>query len=214
MSIEQAIQELSKNIIDLNQRMNQLMGGLSKQVSTQPTSTGGSQPTNDSGDGSSDVKIAKKLTRVFFKDTKLGMVIKQGDPLPTENLENAASVAKTKWVELCKKYQLDEETGQKITTVFPKKDNDDDGLDGELGLDDDSTGGGDDDFDLGLGDDDPPSQELPTKTQPEMLEALRNLNKAKGKQAVIAILKPYGNANQVPASDYAKVCKQAEDSAK
>lgn len=209
MSIDQLLTSLNDNLSQLTATMQKLCDAQGA-TAGKPASPGGDTSSQDgkASQPGAGTKLAKKLTRIFFKDSKTGVIVKQGEPLPATDPDNAVSVAKTKWDQLCEKYHLDPETGKKPESVFSEKEDDDFG-DGEFSLDGDGDG---DDFGLGL--DGEPEQQLPAATQPEMLEALRNLAKLKGKEEVIKILKPYGNANQVPAGDYAKVIKQCKDASK
>jgi len=116
MSLEQAMVTLTESI-------NQLITSLGAKPPV--AAVVGATVTNDlpalTADTAEGQGKAGKKTYIFMKKSKKGFIVQKGELLPVMD-ESTVSVGKTQWLELCKQYNLDPETGDTpkaapVTTV-------------------------------------------------------------------------------------------------
>lgn len=203
MSIEQRLEELAEAINSLPAKMAGILNSATQVSNHTGPASSEKQPSDDSTTKSSSDKeetgtqVAGRKTYVWDKKEHIGHIIEKGEELPTG--ENLANIGKSKWDDLCKKYDLDPATGKPAEPAEPETADDD------LDLPEDT-----DDGDDGLGLDDP--EDEGAISYADAKAKLVAYMKVGGREAALKLMKKYGarNFDEVKESDYAAIVKDAE----
>lgn len=216
MSLEQAMVTLTESI-------NQLIASLGAKPPVASvvgaTVTGTDLPTLVA-DTASDTEQGKagKKTYIFMKKSKKGFIVQKGELLPVMD-STTVSVGKTQWLELCKQYNLDPETGDtpKSTATASVDDLDDEPVTTKAAapvddLDDEPVTNkvvADDDFNL---DDEPVTAVDPTQAlKDKLIEVVKKTGQTELVRKILAKLEVQ-NADQLKADHVErgiKICEAA-----
>lgn len=211
MSLEQKVEELTQAIKSLPAELAGILNSGEKVIST----ISANQPKVDQGDKADDkasaskstggetkeaANIAGRKTYVWDKQAKQGQVIEKGEVVPTG--ENLGNVGKTKWDQLCEKYDLDPANGKPNAKEEESEDDDDLGdLDEDL---DNAAGTDGDDLDDGLGLDDDEEEETGTVGYDDVKKQMVTVMKKCGREMALKVFKKFGarNLDEVKKEDY------------
>lgn len=150
--------------------------------------------TKSEAKAESTENVAGRKTLVWNKKDHTGQVIEKGEVVPTG--DDLVNVGKSKWEDLCKKYDLDVKTGQPT----PKSD-DESGVDDFDDLDEstpESASESADDLDLGL-EDDNTSALTRADVKNELLKVMKY-----GREEVLKVMKKFGarNFEEIKEADF------------
>ncbi len=195
MSIEKRLEELTEAINTLPAAIAAVLGSAQSGNATLTTANKtpvqeqekvDSKPeTGEKVEEKSDVDVAGRKTYVFNKTDKTGFIVEKGEELPVG--DEFVKVAKTKWEQLCEKYELDVETGAKVEAPAEEAEEDFD----EIADDSTSESEGDDDLDLGL-DDEP---EAGTIDRAEVKKRMIDVMRDKGREDALKLFKKFNARN-------------------
>lgn len=211
MSLEQKVEELTQAIKSLpaelagilNSGANVTNISTAKQPKVEPGSAEdvkASEDTHTSEPEKTANAVAGRKTYVWDKQAKQGQIIEKGEEVPTG--ENLGNVGKTKWDQLCEKYDLDPATGKPNTKEEEPEGDDDLGdLDEDLG---DAAGTDSDDLDDGLGLDDDEEEETGAVGYDEVKKQMVTVMKKCGREMALKVFKKFGarNLDEVKKEDY------------
>jgi len=206
MSIEQRLEDLTKAINELPSAIAQVMVNAANPavtveqkaekaetpVKAEKAETSASDSTKGGSDNSESTggEKAGRKTYVFDKTTKTGQIVEKGEELPEG--DNFVRVGKTKWEQLCEKYNLDAATGEAVKEEPEDEDLDDTEEEGEQEeAGEESTDGEDDDMGLGLDDEEDEGSVDPAEVKKRMVRVMREV----GREEALKLFKKIGARN-------------------
>jgi len=202
MSIEQRLEDLTKAINELPSAIAQVLGSTAvvekktekpeAPVKAEKADTAAKESTKGGSDNSESTggEKAGRKTYVFDKTTKTGQIVEKGEELPEG--DNFVRVGKTKWEQLCEKYNLDAATGEAVKEEPEDEDLDDTEEEGEQEeAGEESTDGEDDDMGLGLDDEEDEGSVDPAEVKKRMVRVMREV----GREEALKLFKKIGARN-------------------
>lgn len=213
MSIEQRLEELTKAINTLPDAIASAVNAMvekSTVVKEEPVKTETPKVSEQPVKGGSDIEqktekeVAGRKTYVFDKTTKTGQIVEKGEELPLG--DNFVRVGKTKWEQLCEKYNLNVETGLEAEAeeeAATETEEDFDDLDNTEEEGEQEESDEDDDMDLGLDDEEESISIDPTKVKQRMVQVMREV----GREDALKLFKKVGarNFGEVKEEDLPKL---------
>ena len=213
MSIEQRLEELTKAINTLPDAIASAVNAMvekSTVVKEEPVKTETPDVSEQPVKGGSDIEpktekeVAGRKTYVFDKTTKTGQIVEKGEELPVG--DNFVRVGKTKWEQICEKYNLNVETGLEAEAeeeAATETEEDFDDLDNTEEEGEQEESGEDDDMDLGLDDEEESKSIDPTEVKQRMVQVMREV----GREDALKLFKKVGarNFGEVKKEDLPKL---------
>ena len=216
MSIEQRLEELTKAIntlpdaiaaaMKLNSMVEKSTVVKDAPVTAEKADGAAEQPVKGGSDieQKTEKEVAGRKTYVFDKTTKTGQIVEKGEELPLG--DNFVRVGKTKWEQICEKYNLNVETGLEAEAeeeVATETEEDFDDLDNTEEEGEQEESGEDDDMDLGLDDEEESKSIDPTEVKQRMVQVMREV----GREDALKLFKKVGarNFGEVKEDDLPKL---------